>query len=95
MPLAATLSKGQGWIVKVVPPRGSAPGGVIPAATSKIVTQLRDGSPLCAAFQRGQCTFSGRQCDNGFHRCGHLVKGGRACGSFGHAGKDCQVKNRL
>ena len=93
--LGASGSRASAVPEPLVPPRGSAPGGVIPAATSKIVTQLRDGSPLCAAFQRGQCTFSGRQCDNGFHRCGHLVKGGRACGSFGHAGKDCQVKNRL
>ena len=43
--LGASGSRASAVPEPLVPPRGSAPGGVIPAATSKIVTQLRDA--LC------------------------------------------------
>ena len=59
-----------------------------------IVSQLRDGTALCAAFQTGRCRVSGRSCDAGQHRCGHLLKAGRVCGSFQHSGNRCNNKQR-
>lgn len=60
----------------------------------KVVHQLRDGTALCPEFQRGKCSTRGRQCQRGQHRCGHLLKGGRVCGSYQHAGHKCNARNR-
>ena len=60
----------------------------------KVIDQLRDGTPLCPDFQKGRCSQRGRHCPKGQHRCGHLLKGGRVCGSYQHAGHKCTAKNR-
>ena len=68
-----------------------------PAASSNptvAVNQLRDGTVLCNLFQSGRCRVSGRSCDAGQHRCGHLLKAGRVCGSFQHSGNRCNNKQR-
>lgn len=60
----------------------------------KVVHQLRDGTALCPEYQRGKCSTRGRQCQKGQHRCGRLLKGGRVCGSYQHAGHKCNARNR-
>ena len=60
----------------------------------KVINQLRDGTPLCPDFQRERCSTRGRQCPQGQHRCGRLLKGGRVCGSYQHAGHKCNARNR-
>jgi hypothetical protein len=42
--------------------------------------QLKNGTKLCPAFQRGQCK-EGAQCQKGKHMCGAEEKGGRICGA--------------
>eukprot|EP00435_Cladocopium_sp_Y103_P021555 s228_g5.t1 len=92
------------WKVAVAPGGSRAPPEpVLPPATRtssstgsglKIVSQLRDRTRLCQAFNAGTCNATGRECSQGAHRCGHLLKGGRVCGSFGHNGLNCSNKQK-
>ena len=74
---------------KSAPSSGSNP--TTSAAIGKnIVGELRDGTVLCKAFQNGRCATSGRECAAGQHRCGHLLKAGRVCGSYQHQWQSLQ-----
>ena len=75
-------------------PAASSNPTVADSVGRNIVNQLRDGTVLCNLFQSGRCRVSGRSCDAGQHRCGHLLKAGRVCGSFQHSGNRCNNKQR-
>ena len=95
--------RGAIWVVsqhQTAPPEPkSAPAAssnptVADSVGRNIVNQLRDGTVLCNLFQSGRCRVSERSCDAGQHRCGHLLKAGRVCGSFQHSGNRCNNKQR-
>ena len=71
----------------------SAPAASLPKPSSKLATELRDGQPLCAAWQRGKCSQqSARDCPQGQHRCAHKLRSGRVCGDSKHLGTKCNNK---
>ena len=47
---------------------------------TKWATTLRNGTPLCSAFQRGECT-NNRKCPKGAHLCGAMGANNRICGA--------------
>ena len=67
-----------------------------PAAGGKLAPTLRDGKPLCKAWQNGRCPEQhARNCAEGEHFCAHLLKNGRVCGNPGHVdGSKCNNKQR-
>ena len=65
--------------------KGKNKGNQLPAflvsdAVKDTTPTLKDGTPLCAAFNEGKCKGKGKGCKNGKHVCSS-VKGqnGRAC----------------
>lgn len=49
---------------------------------------MKDGSPLCAAFQQGRCGRDPELC-KGKHKCAAVLKSGRVCGG-NHPGQECR-----
>lgn len=49
---------------------------------------MKDGSPLCAAFQQNRCGRDPADC-RGKHKCAAVLRSGRVCGG-NHAGQDCR-----
>ena len=49
---------------------------------------MKDGSALCAAFQKGRCGRLPEEC-KGKHRCAAVLRSGRVCGG-NHHGQDCR-----
>ena len=57
--------------------------------------KLRDGTPLCQAWQKGRCPQQKeRGCANGQHRCARELNSGRVCGDPKHIGSTCSNKLR-
>ena len=49
---------------------------------------MKDGSPLCAAFQESRCGRDPAVC-KGKHKCAAVMKSGRVCGG-NHPGQECR-----
>ncbi|MGB1603308.1 MAG: hypothetical protein ACPIOQ_61820, partial [Promethearchaeia archaeon] len=56
-----------------------------------VAAKFKDGTWLCADFQKGQCKQKGRECPKGKHACGAVTKTGRVCGGP-HCPAQCRNK---
>ena len=54
---------------------------------------LKNGQPLCGAFQIGRCSKSEDQCD-ALHKCAVVLRSARVCGGR-HSAADCHDKRAL
>ena len=70
--------------------RNSMPSAV---AGKKVTAFMRNGVPLCAAFQQQSCLLSEREC-SAAHRCAIVLRTGRACGGH-HAAVSCYDKRAV
>ena len=74
-------------------PKGRAPA---PPASARTSPTLRDGAPLCAAWQQGRCQQQrDNRCAEGQRRCNRLLQSGRVCGSTKHGSGRCDAKGRV
>jgi hypothetical protein len=60
----------------------------------KHAAALRDGTPLCAAYQHKKCPEKTRSCPKGAHKCAMVLKSGRVCGSSLHGAANCDNKRK-
>ena len=58
-----------------------------PVNGRQVAKVMKDGTALCAAFQRGACKTKGK-CPQGAHRCGAIPKKDRVCG---HGAGQCRT----
>ena len=70
--------------------RNSMPSAV---AGKKVTAFMRNGVPLCAAFQQQSCLLSEQEC-SAAHRCAIVLRTGRACGGH-HAAVSCYDKRAV
>ena len=59
---------------------------------SKYATELKNGTKLCHAFQRGAC--HDKNCQKGAHMCAMMLSTGRVCG-LRHPASKCLNKKRV
>ena len=71
-------------------PKKGAAGS--PKGKGRYANKMKDGTPLCSAFQRGACQTKGKGCGKGQHRCAWIIEGDRVCGAPGHGASTCPLK---
>lgn len=62
-------------------------------AGKKVTAFMKNGMPLCAAFQQQRCMLDERDCDAA-RRCAVVLRTGRACGGH-HAAASCYDKRAV
>ena len=84
-------------MAKTAPPAGTSGGTSLfqlgpPIGGKQVAKVMKTGERLCCyQFQLGKCQ-SRKQCQGGAHRCGHVTKGERVCGSPGHGAANWKTK---